>query len=84
MKNLFFFFLFPFCVMVQNEYNPFEAIQKNSQTISLSQGKYQELYTDATYKRIGDVIFNTKNNKIEKFLEPDDTTTLRKNDPTQK
>ena len=80
MKILFFFLLLPFYVYAQDAYNPFEAIQKNSQTISLSQWKFEELYADATYKRIGDVIFNTKTNKVEKILEPNDSTTLRLND----
>ena len=75
MKKLIFIITFLLTIVyAQTEYNPFASIGKSSKVVTLSNGEYKEIYGGDSLKRIGDILFNTKTNKIEKFLEPNDTT----------
>ena len=74
-KLLFFISLMPLASFAQQDYNPFEAIGKKVTVVTLSDGRYKETYGGDTVKRIGNVIFDIRTNKIVKFLEENDTTT---------
>ncbi len=70
------FLLTSFIAFSQEKYNPFEGIGKSTEVVTLSNGKYKEIYGGDTLKRIGSVIFDTKNNKVVQFLAEDDTVTM--------
>lgn len=74
-KLLFFISLMPLASFAQKDYNPFEAIGKKVTVVTLSNGRYKETYGGDTVKRIGNVMFDIRTNKIVKFLEENDTTT---------
>jgi len=67
--------LIPLASFAQQDYNPFEAIGKKVTVVTLSNGRYKETYDGDTVKRIGNVMFDIRTNKIVKFLEENDTTT---------
>jgi len=74
MKNLFcilFILLFAPLAFGQNP-NPWESIGKPStQILTLSDGRYPEIFENDTLRKIGSIIFNTRANKIEYFIEQD-------------
>ena len=72
---LFFVGLIPLASFAQQNYNPFVAIGKKVTVVTLSNGRYKETYGGDTVKRIGNVMFDIRTNKIVKFLEENDTTT---------
>jgi hypothetical protein len=45
----------------------------NKETLTLSKGKYEEIFTNNEVVQIGTVLINTKTNKVVKFLEADTT-----------
>lgn len=49
--------------------NPFESIGKESKTLTLTKGKYQEDFINDTLQRIGNVVYNTINRRIEFVIE---------------
>ena len=67
--------LMPLASFAQQDYNPFEAIGKKVTVVTLSNGRYKETYGGDTVKRIGNVMFDIRTNKVVKFLEENDTTT---------
>ena len=60
-----------FSVQAQNP-NPFKSIGKPApEILSLSNGKYPEIFENDTLRKIGSVMFNTRTNKIAYFIETD-------------
>lgn len=60
------------CVHAQNyEYNPFESLGKKAEVLTLSQGKYKEVYDNDTIMRIGSVLFNRVSNQVVAFVDFD-------------
>lgn len=55
------------------EYNPFKSIGKKGKILTLSKGKYVEVFDYDTIQRIGTVIFNIRTKKIVKLLDADKT-----------
>jgi len=54
--------------------NPWESIGKPStQILTLSDGRYPEIFENDTLRIIGSIVFNTRSNKIEYFIEQDTT-----------
>jgi hypothetical protein len=51
--------------------NPFESIGQEAEFLTLTNGKYPEVFENDTLQIIGDVVFNTVTNKIEYFIERD-------------
>jgi len=52
--------------------NPWESIEKPStQILTLSDGRYPEIFENDTLRKIGSIVFNTRTNKIEYFIETD-------------
>lgn len=74
MKKLILIAIFAFSVQntfAQNP-NPFKSIGKPApEFLSLTNGKYPEIFENDTLRKIGSVIFNTRTNKIEYFIETD-------------
>ncbi len=55
-------------------FNPFASIgQKPKGYLTLSNGYYDENFVNDTLRRIGSVVFNTVTNKIEHFIENNET-----------
>jgi hypothetical protein len=50
---------------------PFESIGQEAEFLTLTNGKYPEVFENDTLQIIGDVVFNTVTNKIEYFIERD-------------
>ncbi|MFM7022315.1 MAG: hypothetical protein ACKOXB_05005 [Flavobacteriales bacterium] len=53
--------------------NPYASIGKEAKVLTLSNGRYEEFFQDDTLQRIGSVIFNTRTNKIERFISENDS-----------
>jgi len=74
MKKLIFIAIFAFSmqsIYAQNP-NPFKSIGKPApEFLSLTNGKYPEIFENDTLRKIGSVMFNTRTNKIEYFIETD-------------
>lgn len=74
MKKIISIAIFAFSVQItfaQNP-NPFKSIGKPApEFLSLSNGKYPEIFENDTLRKIGSVMFNTRTNKIEYFIETD-------------
>lgn len=74
MKRIIFIAIFAFTeqsVVAQNP-NPFKSIGKPApEILSLTNGKYPEIFENDTLRKIGSVMFNTRTNKIEYFIETD-------------
>ncbi len=45
----------------------------NKKTLTLSKGKYEEIFTNSEVMQIGTVLINTKTNKVVEFLQADNT-----------
>ncbi|MBE7442818.1 MAG: hypothetical protein KF732_11280 [Flavobacteriales bacterium] len=74
MKKIIFIAIFAFSVqsIVAQNPNPFKSIGKPApEFLSLSNGKYPEIFENDTLRKIGSVMFNTRTNKIEYFIETD-------------
>jgi hypothetical protein len=54
------------------EYNPFKSIGKKGKILTLSKGKYVEVFDYDTVQRIGTVLFNIKTKKIVKLLNAEE------------
>jgi Restriction endonuclease fold toxin 5 len=54
--------------------NPFESIGEQARYVTLSAGLFEELHTPQKLVRVGQTIFNTDKNKIEKFLDTDNSS----------
>jgi len=74
MKKIIFIAIFAFSVQItfaQNP-NPFKSIGKPApEFLSLTNGKYPEIFENDTLRKIGSVMFNTRTNKIKYFIETD-------------
>jgi len=66
------FLLASFIVEAQ-EYNPFEDIGKKGKIVTLSKGKYVEVFDYDTIQRIGTVLFNIRTKKVVKLLNAEET-----------
>jgi len=62
-----FFVLFSITAIGQNN-NPFESIGKESAMLSLSNGRYEEVFKNEKLRRVGSVMMNTETMKIDHFL----------------
>ncbi len=70
--------LFNLCILLfitaaasSQSLNPFESIGKKGKIITLSNGKYVEVYSNDSLQKIGSVIMNMNTGKIHEFLELD-------------
>lgn len=54
------------------DYNPFKSIGKKGKILTLSKGKYVEVFDYDTIQRIGTVLFNIRTKKIVKLLNSDE------------
>ena len=54
--------------------NIYESIGKKTDILTLSEGKYQEIFPNDTLVRIGSVWFNTVTNEIASFIPQNDST----------
>ncbi len=62
--------LFAFLSQAQNEVpNPYESIGKKAETLTLSYGKYQEFFGNDTLRRMGNIVYNTVERKIEYVVQ---------------
>jgi hypothetical protein len=55
------------------DYNPFKSIGKKGKILTLSKGKYVEVFDYDTIQRIGTVLFNIRTKKIVKLLNAEET-----------
>lgn len=55
------------------EYNPFEDIGKKGKIVTLSKGKYVEVFDYDSIQRIGTVLFNIRTKKVVKLLNAEET-----------
>lgn len=60
-------------VTTAQDYNPFKSIGKKGKILTLSKGKYVEVFDYDTIQRIGTVLFNIRTKKIVKLLDADKT-----------
>jgi hypothetical protein len=63
---------FSFAASAQ-DYNPFKSIGKKGKILTLSKGKYVEVFDYDTIQRIGTILFNIRTKKIVKLLDADKT-----------
>jgi RHS repeat-associated protein len=56
------------------DYNPYKAIGKKGNVVTLTHGKYVEHFDTDTLQRMGSVIINTRTKKVVRFLHQNDTT----------
>ena len=61
------------CFAQSNVSNPYASIGKEAKVLTLSNGRYTEFFDNDTLQRIGSVMFNTVTNKIEYFIDENDT-----------
>ena len=61
-----------YCQVHDYGHNPFKSIGENPKILTLSDGRYDEIFEDDTLRRIGSVMFNTVTNKIQYFITKDD------------
>ncbi|MCG9880793.1 MAG: hypothetical protein MH472_09370 [Bacteroidia bacterium] len=73
MKTLFnLAFLLLFALQANSQsLNPFESIGKKGKIITLSNGKYIEVYSNDSLQKIGSVIMNMNTGRVYKYLEID-------------
>ncbi|CAG5083684.1 OmpA family protein [Parvicella tangerina] len=73
MKNL--ALILSFCIVYsvfgQDYPNPFKEIGKDVEVLTLSNGEYDEFFPNDTIRRIGTVMFNTVEMKIDCFVSED-------------
>jgi len=62
--------------------NPFESIGKKGKIITLSNGKYLEVYSNDSLQKIGSVIMNMNSGKIHELLKQDTVYSEANIDPT--
>lgn len=60
--------------------NIYESIGKKADVLTLSNGKYQEFFTNDTIVRIGTVLLNTKTKEIIDFVTPNDISAFAEAD----
>jgi len=66
------FIVFCFQIAFGQNPNPWESIGKPStQILTLSDGRYPEIFENDSLRKIGSIVFNTRTNKIEYFIEQD-------------
>ncbi len=56
------------------DYNPYKAIGKKGNVVTLTHGKYVEHFDTDSLQRMGSVIINTRTKKIVRLLNENDTT----------
>lgn len=73
MKKAVFFITFFALILrgVTTAQNPFESIGKTAKVLTLSNGKYQEIFPNDTLVPIGSVMYNTITGKVVAFLTRD-------------
>jgi len=62
------------CFAQSNTPNPYASIGKEAKILTLSDGRYTEIFEEDTLQRIGSVMFNTVTNKIAYFIDENDTS----------
>ena len=81
MKKLLSLFLIFFSILrgvtAQNIY---ESIGKKADILTLSEGKYQEIFTNDTIVHIGSVLFNRVTNEVVEFVTKKDSNSLAEAD----
>ena len=60
--------------------NIYESIGKKADILTLSEGKYQEIFTNDTLVRIGSVLFNRVTNEVVEFVTKKDSNSLAEAD----
>lgn len=55
------------------EYNPFKSIGKKGKIVTLSKGKYVEVFDYDSIQRIGTVLFNIRTKNVVKLLNAEET-----------
>lgn len=75
MKRLFYLLLISsFCAnMYAQNGNPFASIGKQRKILTLSHGKYVEVYSNDSLQRIGSVVMNMNTGKVQEFLDANET-----------
>lgn len=68
-----FLILFTAFTAAAQDYNPFKSIGKKGKIVTLSKGKYVEVFDYDTIQRIGTVLFNIRTKKIVKLLNAEET-----------
>ncbi len=63
--------LFVSFAVTAQDYNPFKSIGKKGKILTLSKGKYVEVFDYDTIQRIGTVLYNIRTKKIIKLLDAD-------------
>jgi hypothetical protein len=62
--------------------NPFESIGKKGEIITLSNGKYVEVYSNDSLQKIGSVVMNMNTGEVYEFLQIDTVYSEATLDPT--
>ena len=74
MKKTYLFLLF--CLLIlrgsTNAQNIYESIGKKAEVLTLSNGQYQEIFSNDTLVRIGSVLFNTVTQEVVEFVAKSD------------
>ena len=65
--------LFVSFAAIAQDYNPFKSIGKKGRILTLSKGKYVEVFDYDTIQRIGTVLYNIRTKKVVKLLDPEKT-----------
>ena len=71
MKHLFLFISVLFLACSVQGQDIFKAHGFNKETLTLSKGRYEEVFTNKEVVQIGSVLLNTKTNKIVDFIDED-------------
>lgn len=58
---------------VEKEYNPFQSIGKKGKIVTLTKGKYVEVFDYDTIQRIGSILYNIRTKTVVALLDPDST-----------
>ncbi len=66
-------FLFATLAATAQDYNPFKSIGKKGKILTLSKGKYVEVFDYDTIQSIGTVLYNIRTKKVVKLLDADKT-----------
>ncbi len=69
--SVFFFLISSLLVTAQNK-NPYQSIGKKGKILTLSNGKYEELFDQDSIQQIGSVLVNIRTNRVVKLLSVHD------------
>ena len=79
-KSLSIFLIFFSILRGVTAQNIYESIGKKADILTLSEGKYQEIFTNDTLVRIGSVLFNRVTNEVVEFVTKKDSNSLAEAD----